>query len=626
MKKFLSFFLVLFVTVQSNILSQSPIVQQIIDSVNQDSLIFFVRELTGDMPTIINGTSQTIMSRYNFQPENELAKFYIKQKFESYGLNTTIQSYTSLGENVIATQPGIDFPNVKYIICAHYDDMPPGTIAPGADDNASGTVAVIEAARILSQYSFPITIIYAAWDQEELGMIGSAYYAQQAALAGDSILGVINLDMIGYDANNDNIAEIHVQPVNYSLFLKDKVLEINDKYSTGLTLYSVNPGVTNSDHSSFWQYNYSAIFLFEDSWEMNPNYHSVNDKVQYLNPSYYLKYVKLSLGTLADLSFGSIYGAIIAFQPCIDKTYARKNIDSVLFLTKFINNYNHPFTTNLIYSNEDNTVVDSIALYDDGMHGDSLSNDGIYGNYIQSQQNENIYSLDVSSIDDQSSKYFVTRDLCAFTTAGPVKLDSIRYVKDLFNRYNLKPFVTNHGEELTITNTKIKLVCNDPWVVSISKIPMNLPSMAPGASAAGASWATIEYNDTNFPGYFNIRVEIMRNGWVLWVDSTQVMITGVEENNSQVLSFNIEQNYPNPFNLSTTIKYSIPAVGTSLMKFVQLKVFNVLGKEVATLINEYKPVGKYEIDFNASALPSGVYFYQLKAGSFVSTKKMILLK
>jgi hypothetical protein len=85
--------------------------------------------------------------------------------------------------------------------------------------------------------------------------------------------------------------------------------------------------------------------------------------------------------------------------------------------------------------------------------------------------------------------------------------------------------------------------------------------------------------------------------------------------------FEISQNYPNPFNPSTTISYSVPA-----KEFVSIKVYDVLGKEVTTLVNDEKPAGSYEIEFNATASPSGVYFYQLKAGDFVETKKMILLK
>ena len=93
--------------------------------------------------------------------------------------------------------------------------------------------------------------------------------------------------------------------------------------------------------------------------------------------------------------------------------------------------------------------------------------------------------------------------------------------------------------------------------------------------------------------------------------------------------FALEQNYPNPFNPTTKIKYTIPSVGTSLMKFlqfVQLKVYDVLGNEVATLVNEEKPAGSYEVTFDASQLSSGIYFYTLKAGSFTETKKMAMMK
>lgn len=94
-------------------------------------------------------------------------------------------------------------------------------------------------------------------------------------------------------------------------------------------------------------------------------------------------------------------------------------------------------------------------------------------------------------------------------------------------------------------------------------------------------------------------------------------------------SFSLEQNYPNPFNPSTKIKYSIPSViasGAKQSLLVTLKVYDVLGNEVATLVNEEKPAGIYEVTFNASGLSSGVYFYSIRAGDFVETKKMILIR
>lgn len=86
-------------------------------------------------------------------------------------------------------------------------------------------------------------------------------------------------------------------------------------------------------------------------------------------------------------------------------------------------------------------------------------------------------------------------------------------------------------------------------------------------------------------------------------------------------SFELAQNYPNPFNPSTVISYSLPE-----NEFVALKVYDVLGKEVASLVNEQKPAGKYSVNFNASELGSGVYFYTLKAGAQVQSRKMILVK
>jgi len=81
------------------------------------------------------------------------------------------------------------------------------------------------------------------------------------------------------------------------------------------------------------------------------------------------------------------------------------------------------------------------------------------------------------------------------------------------------------------------------------------------------------------------------------------------------------QNYPNPFNPKTNIQYQVPE-----LSFVSLKIYDVLGNEIATLVNKEKLIGSYEVDFDATGLPSGIYFYQLKAGSFIQTKKMILLK
>jgi phosphatidylserine/phosphatidylglycerophosphate/cardiolipin synthase-like enzyme len=103
-----------------------------------------------------------------------------------------------------------------------------------------------------------------------------------------------------------------------------------------------------------------------------------------------------------------------------------------------------------------------------------------------------------------------------------------------------------------------------------------------------------------------------------------------EENDSQLpVNFELYQNYPNPFNPTTTIKYSIPAAASNLEMSAQnvtLKIFDMLGREIATLVNGYKSPGNYVVTFNASGLSSGIYFYQLRSGSYILTNKMMILK
>ncbi len=105
---------------------------------------------------------------------------------------------------------------------------------------------------------------------------------------------------------------------------------------------------------------------------------------------------------------------------------------------------------------------------------------------------------------------------------------------------------------------------------------------------------------------------------IVYGDTT---ITGIEDKINPVSSFSLSQNYPNPFNPATTIRYDIGKPGQ-----VTLKIFDILGNEITTLINEYKPSGNYSINFDGGNLASGIYYYQLKAGDFTATKKFVLMK
>jgi hypothetical protein len=106
--------------------------------------------------------------------------------------------------------------------------------------------------------------------------------------------------------------------------------------------------------------------------------------------------------------------------------------------------------------------------------------------------------------------------------------------------------------------------------------------------------------------------------WIL--KNVNSVVTGLE-NEMNPNSFSLEQNYPNPFNPSTTIKFNLGKAG-----FTTLKLYNVIGKEVANIVNDQLEAGAHEVTFNANDLPTGTYFYKLTSGNYTETRKMMLLK
>lgn len=144
----------------------------------------------------------------------------------------------------------------------------------------------------------------------------------------------------------------------------------------------------------------------------------------------------------------------------------------------------------------------------------------------------------------------------------------------------------------------------------------------------GSDWQASSQDNYTYDDHGNLDIQLSQN-WdgTEWVNSfrathTWLVVTAVEDDPASLpLAYSLKQNYPNPFNPSTKISYTI-----AKFSLVQLKIFDVLGNELETLINQEKPAGTYQLIWNAVNFPSGVYFYQIKAGDFIQTKKMILLK
>lgn len=249
---------------------------------------------------------------------------YIYNKFEKLGLDveydTFLHKVLTQGQyqmrNVVATLPGKGLNSQRtYLITAHYDSTALRATnwflawktmsAPGADDNASGTAGVLEAARILSEYDFNCTIKFIAFSGEELGLHGSAHYAALAAESGEDIAGVINLDMIAYDPDEldvDLVANIN------SEWLVEAMRAIQREYSIGPLILRkiVDRNIWYSDHFSFWNKGWDAVLSIDnsdlESSEFYPKIHTTEDTIENLNFDMASRMVQVVVGTAASLA------------------------------------------------------------------------------------------------------------------------------------------------------------------------------------------------------------------------------------------------------------------------------------------------------------------------------------
>lgn len=237
----------------------------------------------------------------------EKAAQYIHQQFLDDGLITRYQNWTGWGnrinfrryssQNIEGTLPGTETKNLPVIIFnAHYDSVAKG---PGANDDGSGTAAVLAAAFALSHFNFKRSIRFVTFSGEEVGLIGSRAYTKEAYAHNDSILVEINADMIGYDKGSNTMTVTATEDVGW---MADIFHTINTNYSIGLT---VNNGTINrnhhglggSDYAAFLPYGWECICCWEG--DHDPNFHTAQDNLSNVNLSYLVNTTRLIAAALA---------------------------------------------------------------------------------------------------------------------------------------------------------------------------------------------------------------------------------------------------------------------------------------------------------------------------------------
>jgi leucyl aminopeptidase len=312
-----------------------PQVAEMIDELDQASWLNWIRLLSGEEPVEMNGETYTIETRFvvnlfNGDPDARAFEF-VADQLRAWGYEDDVtlfeEAYTpelddgteTEWKNLVAVIPGTDpaWANQEILLTAHLDSITgedPTEIAPGADDNATGVATLLEAARVFKDHDFKRTIKIVFFTGEELGLHGSRAYVAQHQSDLNQIAGVINLDMFGYDADNDRCFEIHAGLLNESNLVGGCLVDLLEAYDLNLKFdYLTDTAITASDHSSFWREGVGAIEIlenfsthdFEDGCsgtDRNPNYHTEEDLISAINPDTSHAIARAAILTTATLA------------------------------------------------------------------------------------------------------------------------------------------------------------------------------------------------------------------------------------------------------------------------------------------------------------------------------------
>jgi len=657
----LTVFICIHAKVQAQLaIAYSPVIDSLIGLVNDSTVGLRDRQLSGDTSVVVSGNVQTITTRnYQFNSIQNIATQFVLEKFEEYGYQARFQDYSPTGRNVLGWKTGSKFPGKKYIICAHYDNMPTASLAPGADDNASGVVAVMEAARILSGYPSEYTIEFAIWDEEEIGLVGSEAYADSASANGDEILGVLNFDMIAWDSNNDYVLTLGTNTL--SQVLTKEYQDVMNIYTPEFTWTYTN--IEASDHASFWYKNYPAILAIEEyPGDFNAYYHTPEDNFSKVNLPFFTRMVQAAVAGLASegwncrmslqhqqITSGSGTGeqtatlsafssreiAVGANQP---RLYYKVNEgDFQALQADEITGSSYKFTipgqaygTTVTYyfavQDQDGFIIETLPKGGKGINPPgTVVPVSFYSYLVAPEHTETICSGSVpKTIPDLSTVY----DTIVSAFPGGIKDINVNVT-------------INHTRVSTLN---LSLIGPDGTIIDLSSDNGGSGSNFTNTTFDDEAAISIRNGSAPFTGSYkpeqplsSFDVKPLAGNWILKIQDDAVSQYGSLENwcitlnyfdatvgieeESAPEAFSLGQNFPNPVSDITNIPFTLAEAGEA-----ELVLFDLFGRQVLTIGSETYKAGFNLVRANLSGLPPATYFYRLHHASGIQTKALLLAR
>lgn len=638
-------------------IAYSPLVDSLKNEITETGITEILEQLSGETSVNIGGQPYTLVTRHSYSSFNPLAAQWLYEQFEMMGLAVEYHYFGSNGENVVATITGTEYPDQQYIICAHYDDMPSGNLAPGADDNASGVVGVLETARLLKDFNLKYTVKFIAFDEEEQGLIGSNAYASDAASNGDDILGVLNLDMIAYDSDDDY--EMSISTNAQSAQFTGEYTSVIETYDFDLTYNFITTGA--SDHSPFWNKGYQAILAIEDWNDFNAYYHTVNDLIANCNIPYFRQMVQSAVATMASLSMDMKMELI--HEPLASGNFTTDR-EAILVV-----NTNHSIATGddepRLYYSVDEGVFMAIQPYNIALDtfyfiipGQPMGSKVDYYFAAQNEESTLVATLpgggrgidppgtimppvffsyavaDISSmfacsntlpkpIEDLHNLYdTITIEEDGILIDLNVELDATHSYDGDVEIYLISP----GGDEIALCvahggsgNNFTGTVFDDEAEVPVSQ------GNAPFTGSFKPDQPLSTFDDQPITGDWVLRIydnalndQGMLTGWCIDMYYSDDPTSIAEPAGQNVV---LHQNYPNPFRTETTFAFDLAAA-----TIVNITVFDMLGRDLGTVAHRWFNAGAHSITWNAGKLPQGQYYFRIQTDSFTDVKPMMIVK